>query len=402
MKPPTQASTPMTDVNDILAKMDGLHKSRRDFMNALLSTMLALPGKMNFRNLGRFGSYSEKSYARHFARAFDFLQFNQLLLQGRLGDEVIAAIDTSFVAKSGKKTFGLDRFFDTKIRKARRGLEVSVLALVDVTTRNAYTLSARQTPAFPRSKTAPPKSERRLTHYTNQLAHIPSNIRYLAADGAYARKEFFEAVRSNQRHLITRLRCDANLRHLFQGPWPRRKGRKKRYDGKVDLSDVGRMDFVGVIDEDVELYTALVNSPHMKQDFRIAYLLNRRKPEQYIDLASTDLQLDARTIVKYYSLRFQIEMIFRDSKQHTGLCDAQARSQAKLDFHFNAALSALNVARLNWYEKERNTFSMASIKRISFNELFMDQIFLQLGLESELLKTHPAFERLRSFGAIAA
>ena len=95
-------------------------------------------------------------------------------------------------------------------------------------------------------------------------------------------------------------------------------------------------------------------------------------------------------------------MIFRDAKQHTGLCDCQARSEDKLDFHFNAALSALNVARLNWYEKERNTFSMASIKRISFNELFMDQIFLQLGLESELLKMHPAFERLRSFGAIAA
>ncbi len=392
----------MTDVNDILAKMDGLRKSRRDFMSALLTTTLALPGKMNFRNLGRFGSYSEKSYARHFARAFDFLQLNQMLLQDRLGDEVIAALDTSFIPKSGKKTFGLDRFFDTRVRRARPGLEVSVLALVDVTTRNAYTLSARQTPAFAKTKTAPPKSARRLTHYIKQLEHIPSNIRYLAADGAYARKEFIEAVRLKERHLVTRLRCDANLRYLFQGPWPHRKGRRKRYDGKVNLKDVSRMDFVGVIDENIELYTALVNSPHMKQDFRIAYVRNRHKPEQYVVLASTDLELDAATIVKYYSLRFQIEMIFRDAKQHTGLCDCQARSQDKLDFHFNAAFTALNVARLNWYEKERNTFSMASIKQISFNELFMDQIFLQLGLESELLKLHPAFERLRSFGAIAA
>lgn len=371
-------------------------------MSALLTTMLALPGKMNFRNLGRFGPYSEKSYARHFERRFDFLQFNQLLVQERLGKEVIAALDTSFIPKSGKKTFGLDRFFDTRVRKARPGLEVSVLALVDVTTRNAYTLSAAQTPAFTKTKT--PKSERRLTHYSGQLDHIPSNIRYLAADGAYARTEFIEAVRAKERHLVTRLRCDANLRYLFQGPWPQRKGRKKRYDGKVDLRDVSRMEFVGTIDEneDIELYTARVNSPHMKQDFRIAYVRNRHKPEQYVVLASTDLKLDAQKIVDYYSLRFQIEMIFRDAKQHTGLCDCQARSQEKLDFHFNATLTALNVARLNWYEKERNTFSMASIKRISFNELFMDQIFLQLGLESELLKMHPAFEKLRSFGAIAA
>lgn len=394
----------MTCVTDILAKMNGLRKSRRDFMSELLTTMLALPGKMNFRNLGRFGPYSERSYARHFARTFDFLQFNNRLLEDRLSDEVIAALDTSFIPKSGKKTFGLDRFFDTRVRKARQGLEVSVLALVDTATRNAYTLSACQTPAFPRSKTAPPKSERRLIHYIKQLDHLPLNTRYLAADGAYARTEFIEAVRLKERHLVTRLRCDANLRYLFQGPWPKRKGRKKRYDGKVNLHDVSRMDFVGSIDDngDIELYTALVNSPHMKQDFRIAYVRNRHKPEQYVVLASTDLELDAQKIVDYYSLRFQIEMIFRDAKQHTGLCDCQARSEAKLDFHFNAALTALNVARLNWYEKERNTFSMASIKRISFNELFMDQIFLQLGLESELLKMHPAFERLRSFGAIAA
>lgn len=392
----------MTYVTDSLAKMNGLNKSRRDFMSELLTTMLALPGKMNFRNLGRFGPYSERSYARHFARTFDFLQFNQMLLQERLGNEVIAALDTSFIPKSGKKTFGLDRFFDTRIRKARPGLEVSALALVDVTTRNAYTLSACQTPAFAKTKTAPPKSERRLIHYIKQLDHIPSNIRYLAADGAYARKEFIEAVRLKERHLVTRLRCDANLRYLFQGPSSIGKGRKKRYDGKVDLSDVSRMQLVGALDEDIELYTALVNSPHMKQDFRIAYVRNRHKPEQYVVLASTDLKLGARKIVEYYSLRFQIEMIFRDAKQHTGLCDCQARSQDKLDFHFNAALTALNVARLNWYEKERNTFSMASIKRISFNELFMDQIFLQLGLESELLKMHPAFEKLRSFGAIAA
>lgn len=163
----------MTYVSDSLAKMNGLNKSRRDFMNALLTTMLALPGKMNFRNLGRIGPYSERSYARHFERTFDFLQFNQFLLQQHLGDEVIAAIDTSFIDKSGKKTFGLDRFFDTRIRKARRGLEVSVLALVDVKTRNAYTLSACQTPAFPKAKMAPPKSERRLTHYIRQLAHLP-------------------------------------------------------------------------------------------------------------------------------------------------------------------------------------------------------------------------------------
>ena len=66
---------------------------------------------------------------------------------------------------------------------------------------------------------------------------------------------------------------------------------------------------------------------------------------RYIVLASTDLALDGRKLVEYYVARFQIEFLFRDSKQFTGLADCQARAEAALDFHFNAALATLNLAR---------------------------------------------------------
>ncbi|MEN9502304.1 MAG: hypothetical protein RI964_1589, partial [Pseudomonadota bacterium] len=36
-----------------------------------------------------------------------------------------------------------------------------------------------------------------------------------------------------------------------------------------------------------------------------------------------------------------MELLFRDAKQHTGLCDCQATRKEKLDFHFNASLTAL-------------------------------------------------------------
>ncbi len=47
---------------------------------------------------------------------------------------------------------------------------------------------------------------------------------------------------------------------------------------------------------------------------------------------STDLTLDAHTVLKHYRSRFQIEFLYRDAKQHTGLEDVQARSENKLDF----------------------------------------------------------------------
>ncbi|MEG4172019.1 hypothetical protein QUA16_32070 [Microcoleus sp. S13_C3] len=50
-------------------------------------------------------------------------------------------------------------------------------------------------------------------------------------------------------------------------------------------------------------------------------------------------------MVEYYQARFQSEFIFREAKQFTGLSDCQARHLPRLNFHFNASLIALNLAK---------------------------------------------------------
>jgi hypothetical protein len=57
---------------------------------------------------------------------------------------------------------------------------------------------------------------------------------------------------------------------------------------------------------------------------------------------STDLEQYGEKIVRYYRSRFQIEFLYRDAKQFTELTSCQARSENKLDFHFNAALTSIN------------------------------------------------------------
>ena len=221
------------------------------------------------------------------------------------------------------------------------------------------------------------------------------------ADGHYATVEFFNGVCARGLHMVTRLRCDANLRFLFQGPHPKRPGRRRQYAGKVDLKDPSGLDYVGEFEPGADLYTAVVNSPHFKRTFRIAYL-HHRDSGRYVVLASTDLRIEAHEIVRLYRLRFQIEFLFRDAKQHTGLSDCQARDRAKLGFHFNASLSTLNVARRAEGHRGERPFSMVSCKRISFNELYLDQIIEHLGLAPEFVQLHPAYEFLRTYGAIAA
>lgn len=75
---------------------------------------------------------------------------------------------------------------------------------------------------------------------------------------------------------------------------------------------------------------------------------------------------DAKTIVKFYKARYQMEFNFRDAKQLAGLNHCQARDKSKLDFHFNASLTSVNIAKKiarNGVEKEQNvSLSIEDVK----------------------------------------
>ena len=84
-----------------------------------------------------------------------------------------------------------------------------------------------------------------------------------------------------------------------------------------------------------------------KRRWRLVVLLNRKDPAnpRFVVLGSTDPTLHGHKLIDLYAARFQIEFLFRDSKQFTGLLDCQARAASALDFHCNASLATLNLNR---------------------------------------------------------
>jgi DDE superfamily endonuclease len=405
----------MTIVKDILTQMPGLAKPQVKFMTALFASILALRGHVNFRNLSRYSNYCERTIARQFRRPFDWPTLNQRLTRQVLPstNQVMAAQDASFIPKSGKRTYGLDRFFNSCAGRVERGLEISTLALVDVTRNCAYTLAVAQTPPTDTSA-AQEREQTRVDFYLQQLsAHrplLPAAVKYLAADGFFAKKKYVDGVRKCDLHLITKLRCDADLRYLYSGPRRTGPGRPRRYDGKVDFQDLSRFDYLGTLAEaeHLHLYGAVVYHVRLKQRLRVAVVVNRKnaaKP-RHVVLASTDTELDERELVRLYGARFQIEFLFRDGKQFTGLSDCQARDQKALDFHVNAALTTLNLARIEEVKAQAEVapfiFSMASRKQCAFNELYLEMISERLALDLSEIKNHPAYEEIRTYGAIAA
>ncbi|MEH2390261.1 MAG: hypothetical protein V7K21_00840 [Nostoc sp.] len=208
-------------------------------------------------------------------------------------------------------------------------------------------------------------------------------------------------------NVISKLRRDANLRYVFEGEQKKREA-KRKYDGKVDFADPTRLTWVRELLEGVELYTAVIWYVSLKRKIRLAYLLDRRnlnKPS-YSVLFSTDINQSANEIYCFCKLRFQIKFVFHDAKQFTGLSDYQARDVKKLDFHFNASFTALNIAKLDAYRQQSSqkpfVFSMASVKRRALNDYLLDTFISKLGLLPTVIKSNPNYQNLRSYGVIAA
>ena len=415
----------MTIVTHILEQMPAINKPQRKFLPTLFATLLAVRGRVNFRNLARYSTYSQRTHQRQFQQPFDFPSFNRRAIAQvtTAATVLLAAQDATFIRKSGKQTYGLDKFWNGCAHRTEKGLELSAIAILDVARRTAYPLSARQTPPRPISLTEPSSqltaalrstsepAETRidfyLQHLTETLPYLPAQVRYAVFDGAFAKHKFVSGVRSLDLHLISLLRSDANLRYLHTGA-QRGRGRPKAYDGKVNFAELSRLECAGEVEPHVTLYSAVVNSVSLKRNIRICMVVNRTKPEKprYVVLFSTDCELSAQTIYDYYTLRFQIEFLFRDAKQFTGLQDCQSRAKETLHFHFNLALASVGVTKIEVLTEhstlQPQVFSLASWKQRAFNEHLLDEVISRLALEPTVIKNHPQYEYLRTYGAIAA
>ena len=265
----------------------------------------------------------------------------------------------------------------------------------------AYNLSTRQTSVL--IKEDETRVDKYLAHLQKDRAALPQDIRHLVTDGYYSKKKFIDGVAALELEQIGKLRHDANLRWLYKGE-QKSKGRKKRYDGKVNFDDLTNFELIDEIDS-VKLYTAIVNSPHFKRDLRIVYLVKTVSNKvQTALLFSTDLELATKDIYRFYKARFQIEFLFRDAKQFTGLSDCQARCSEALHFHFNAAMTALNLLKLEdrqqAYEDERGVISIASWKLRKANAHLLERFSSILGLDFSFIKSKPEFETLCNYGTV--
>lgn len=398
----------MTFVESILSQLGTLRKPQVAFLVAMFAAFAAFRGHATRTNLHRYGAPDPRTQYRWAKRPFDFRAFNlQALKQaGCLEHDLALVMDASFAAKAGKQTYGLGWFYNGCASRAERGLEISTMGLVDLEEHTAYALEVRQTP--PSSSTGSRLDFAR-RQFREVCPHVPEHVDVILADGDYAKKPFVDDVVAEHFTLVSKLRRDAAMRYLYDGPRRPGPGRPRKYDGKVLFTDIDLHHWgaVGEAEDGSALHTAVLWHDSLKRALRVVRVSQVVQGKlRYVLLFSTDPQMDPWRVYSLYKARFQIEFLFRDGKQFTGLTDGQMRDQQGLDFHFNLSLAALNVLRIEERQRQQAgpgaVISIDSIKRRKLNENLMNRIFSLLDIDPHNPKIQPHLEDLRNYGVIAA
>ena len=390
-----------------LGKLPKIDKRRKNFLIEVFILFLSIKGRLNFLQLSRYGNYKEQRYRQQFEKQFDFLEFNKQLVKSTCGSKYAIAFDPSYINKSGKKTPGLGYFWSGVAGQAKWGIEIAGIAAIDIDNHTAHHLEAVQTLINNDSdSTLTDWYANIITSRSKELKQI-SNI--IVADAWFSKKKFTDEIILMEMHLISRLRDDADLLYLFHGQQSGGRGRPKEYDGKIANTNINK-DYFSFVEknEEAEIYCAEVFSKSLKRTIKLVHVTyNNKKGKEKTKLYfSTDLTLGALDILDYYKCRFQIEFLYRDAKQHLGLNDCQARSENKLHFHFNTALTGINIAKIeHWLSKpkeERAAFSMSDIKTINNNMLQLQLFFNKFGINPHSAKNKRKANELIYHGTIAA
>lgn len=381
-----------------------LKDSRKQFILNVLLCFLSIKGRINFLQLSRFSKYCEQYFRINFENKFNFQKFNLRLILDLKIKECIIAFDPSYISKSGKCTFGLNKYWSGCAKQAKWGLEICGFAVVDIIQNTAFHLNAIQTPLF--------ENMTLLDYYCqivkDNFQYFKELSNYMVADAYFSKKKVVDTMLSLGLHFISRLRDDSVLMYIYKGESTGLKGRPKKHDGQVDKKNLNMSYFIeDFSNNEMKIYSATVYSKAFKRDIKLAVAIFYKDGKEIARKLyfSTDTQMCAKKIVRYYRSRFQIEFLYRDAKQHCGLNNCQARSENKLDFHFNASLTAVNLGKIEWLNNRLSTdepFSMSNIKILYNNELLLKTFIRKFGINPNTLKNRKIIAELRNWGTSAA
>ena len=424
-------------------------------LDRITGAMLAMTGRVTMLGISRWadrgGSY--RTVQRFFQTALPWATllwvfFRQHVL--RADDVYLLAGDEVVVAKAGKSTHGLDRFFASVYGRVIPGLAFFTLALISTKDQRSYPIRIEQVERSAEEKAASQAkaAAKKAAHKTaksgearkrgrpkgsknkvsTEVSLSPELLRiqamvmaqlkliagcmpltYLVLDGHFGNHPAMHMVRTCGLHLISKLRHDAALYLPYNGPY-QGHGPHRQYGDKLDCrqlpaSCLKHSKREGQIETCI--YQTQARHKEFRQPLNVVIILKTNLQTQtraHVILFSSDLTLDYEHVVAYYRLRFQIEFNFRDAKQYWGLDDFMNTSPTAVTNAANLALFMVTFSErlLHRLRPADPECSILDLKALYRGSKYVTETIKMLPEKPDPILLARIFSRLAALGRIHA
>ena len=360
---------------------------------------------------------------------------------------ILVSGDETVVLKSGDSTHGLSRFFSSVYGRSVPSVAFFSLSLVSVKERRSYPLvmeqivrgtsapgsqdagnpsdlrSDKPAPAPARKRGRPKGSRNRnktdvefsetLKHIQNILKALLKQIngvipvRHLVLDGYFGHNPALQMVHQCGMFLISKLRNTAALyfppTDPLTGP-----GRPRLYGERLNPQQIDEKYRVSVEMTDTlktEVYQMQLRHKTFADLLNVVCILKTELSTHrtsHVYLFSSDLTLEAETMIDYYGLRFQLEFNFRDAKQYWGLEDFMNVQQTPVTTAANLSMFMVNVSAklLSPLRLEFPEVSVLDLKARYRGEKYLAETLKILPQKPDDIVIDKLSEHLCSIGAI--
>jgi putative transposase len=418
-------------------------------LTVIAETIFSMTGRVTMLGISRWaekgGSY--RTVQRFFATTFLWTALQIKFVESHLfnpSHEYLLAGDATTITKSGKNTFGIDRFFSGVLGIVVKGIEFFAISLIDVTTRKSYPLSVKQT-IREKGETSKPKKKplkkkkRSVTKKPTNLQGRPAGVlnkdkmklelssellrinellqsvlkllrvfvavKYFAMDGHYGHNQAVLMARENCLELISKLRKDAVLFEKYEGEQKSRGARKKKGE-RLKLDEIRRK-YWQKEEREKEIvtnyYAGVFRHPSFGMELKVVIIEKKNEKQQKIGhalLFSSDVNLSWNKIVEYYGLRFQIEFNFRDAKQHFGLEDFMNTSERGVENAVNLSFLMVNVSAKLRAEKGESCLGINDLKSQYRGAKYARWVIKKVLKIAEPIKINELLEEVGRLGSI--
>ena len=421
-------------------------------MRWIAQSMLSMTGRITMLGISRWtgkgGSY--RTIQRFFKTRVPwlkvfFLFFKQYLFDAKF--EYLLAGDESVITKSGKQTYGLDRFYAGLLKKVVKSIAIFSLSIISVEERRSYPLQVMQVVRTDKEKAIAKKKksekekkknntkkkklgrpkgsknrDKKQVSLTPELLRIRNmikkqlrilqplvRVRRIALDGHFGNNNALQMVQQCGLDLISKLRADSALYFLYTGS-QKNRGPRKKYGSKVVYDKIPEKYLVSQkIEKGIltNTYQAKMLHKSFAQVLNVVIITKTNLKTgnfAHIILFSSDMELSYEKIIDYYSLRFQIEFNFRDAKQFWGLEDFMNIKKVPLTNALNLSLFMVNLSQvlLREFQQTNPESGILDLKAYFRAAKYFEETIKMLPQKPEPILFEQIFGRLASLGAIHA